>query len=266
MPVITTDGLRVNYTDEGTGVPIVFVPGLGETGQWFHFQSSGLSDHYRVISYDLRRARGRSSYTLELLADDLARLLTALHIPTAVIAGHSFGGLVALQFAASHPDRCPALVLMSTMPSPPSAPKAELIAAVVPGGQCAGGFFSKLLKRLFGPKPNPADQASDDDLDPLALLTRDSIDLDPASMAARLNVIQHTDLTGVLASISMPTLIIAGSLEPPFILSQSQMMDEAIPDSTLEVIENADHYSFCTRHDLFNAILAEYLSHAVARL
>lgn len=260
LPVININSLRIDYSDAGLGVPIVFVPGLSGSREWFRYQTSGLSDHYRIISYNLRRAHLRTKYTLDLLADDLAKFLDALHIPSAVIAGHSFGGLVALQFAVSHPDRCPALVLCSTSPSFSGIPDEELLAHLLPGEVKFDNLFIRLWKKLFGSK-----RAGEDDVDSLDY-SRFNAGLDRATLDARLKILRKTNLTPLLGTITMPSLIVAGSLDEPYILAGSQLLDQMIPDSTLEVIENTDHFCFCTRHDLFNATLVEYLSHKVARL
>jgi pimeloyl-ACP methyl ester carboxylesterase len=68
-----------------------------------------MTDSFRVTVYDLR-GHGLSEvpprhYTTADMADDLAGLLDALGIDGAHIVGHSFGGGVALQFAALHPER-----------------------------------------------------------------------------------------------------------------------------------------------------------------
>ena len=127
MPTIDIDGLRVNYADAGTGLPIVFVPGLVGSKEWFRYQISGLSNHHRVICYDLRPARGRVDYSLDLLTSDLTRFLDALKIHGAIIAGHAFGALIAIHFASMHPERSLALVAVSASPSFRGIPDEEML-------------------------------------------------------------------------------------------------------------------------------------------
>ncbi|MCL5104113.1 MAG: alpha/beta hydrolase [Armatimonadetes bacterium] len=258
MSVIDINGLRVNYTDAGSGAPIVFVPGVVGTSEWFKYQSSGLSDRFRVITYDLRRARGQ--YSLDILVDDLSRLLTALKVYNAAVVGHSLGGLVALQFAVSHPERCPALVLCSVSPSLPSMSEVELLSHSAPSDFKVESFWAKLWRRLFGPKEPP-----NYDCSPHSYLMRTAAELDGATVYRRANILQSTDLTSALPDVGVPTLIVASSADKPYILAGSQLMDERIPDSALEVIENTDQYYFYTRHDLFNALLADYLAEKIAR-
>lgn len=258
MPAIDIDGLKVNYTDRGSGVCIVFVPGLAGTKEWFNYQVSGLSDRYRIVSYDLRRARGRaarSSYTLDQLVDDLDRLLSALHIHEAAIAGHSLGGLIALQFALAHPDRCSLLILSSTAPCYSNVSEAELASYYIPGGFQREGLLGALRRLLFGHKPGLEDES-----DPLALLRQSVRDLDAGTLAVRLKLLREVDMTPVLGEIVVPTLVVAGSLEMPQILAGAQTLEQNMSRSSLEIIEGADQFHFYTSHDRFNAIVADFVA------
>lgn len=259
MPTIDIDGVRFDYTDTGSGIAVVFVPGLCGSREWFWYQSAGLADHFRVIALDLRRAGG-PDYTLDLLVDDVAKLLTALRVHAAAVAGHSLGGLVALRFALSHADRCLALVLSSTMPSYASVSEDQIISDLMLGELRPDSFWLRLRRSVFGSR-----QPKEDLSDPLAHLARYNGDIDRATLHARLKLMQQTDLTAQLGEINAPVLIVAGSREEPYILAGSQLMDQELPDSCLEVIEDADQFHFYLRHDQFNAAVTDFLLHNVAR-
>ena len=258
LPVVDANGLRVSYTDAGSGMPVVFVPDITGSQDWFVYQRSGLADRYRVISYDLRQARGKESYTLELLTNDLARFLTKLKIRAAVIVGHSFGGLIAMQFAVSYPERCLALVLSSTAPECPNLSDEELLSHLQAGEVKFENWFERRWKKLFKPgrteeeKPNP-----------LGYLAKHSGNIDQPTLAARLRILRETDLTPSLNGVEAPTLIITGSLDTPYILHGSQVIEQKIEDSTLEVIEGAGHFAFYLRYDLYNDLLADFLAYRV---
>lgn len=261
MPVIDIDGLRVKYADRGSGICIVFVPGVAGTGDWFNYQIFGLSDHYRIISYDLRQCRwkaARSSYTLDQLVDDLDRLLSALHIHEAAIAGHSLGGLIALQFALAHPDRCSLLILSSTAPCYSSVPEAKLASYYVPGEFRRESFLSALKRMLFGPKPEPEDES-----DPLAFLKQSVRNLDAGMLAARLELLREIDMRPILGEIAVPTLVVAGSLEMPQVLTGAQILEQNMPRASIEIIEGAEQFHFYTCHDRFNTIVADFVAHTI---
>ena len=66
------------------------------------------------------------------------------------------------------------------------------------------------------------------------------------------------------AKVEVPTLIVASSGEPHYVLSGAQTLYEGIPESAMDVIEDADRFYFYTRHDLLNGILSDFLTEAIA--
>lgn len=121
--------------DEGHGPVVVLVHGTPLDAASWDGVVERLSPHCRVITYDLRgHGSARSSPVPDSygpLADDLARLLDALEVDRAHVAGHSFGGQVVMSFAAAHPERLTALsvVCSRVRPFPPFAAAADEIDA-----------------------------------------------------------------------------------------------------------------------------------------
>jgi 3-oxoadipate enol-lactonase len=115
MAEIEAGGIRTYYVEDGSGEPVVLVHGLGATGtDLWKKQIHDLARDHRVFAYDVRGS-GRTDvttgpYTIELLADDLAAFVEALDLERVVLVGHSMGGGIALQYAATHPDRVRAVV------------------------------------------------------------------------------------------------------------------------------------------------------------
>jgi pimeloyl-ACP methyl ester carboxylesterase len=99
------------------GPPVVFVHGFGGNRHFFDAQLAHVEDHARVIAYD-QRGCGESSlaprkkYDLDTLVTDLSVILDLSRSEQAVLVGHSFGADVVTRYAALHPDRVAALVLI----------------------------------------------------------------------------------------------------------------------------------------------------------
>ncbi|WP_420012854.1 alpha/beta fold hydrolase [Tateyamaria sp.] len=106
----TSDGLRLHYTDAGAGLPILCLAGLTRSTADFDYVAPHLSD-CRLIRMDYR-GRGQSdwdktwqNYTLPIEIRDVIELLDHLGIDAVAILGTSRGGLNAMGFAATVPDR-----------------------------------------------------------------------------------------------------------------------------------------------------------------
>lgn len=121
MHTLTRDGIGLCFDERGAGgTPLVFVPG-GSCDHWsFHRQLEHFGATQRCISLDLR-GHGRSdkpdqAYTIEGYADDVAWVIDQLGLDRPVVLGHSMGGAIAVQLAASKPDACRAIVLVDPAP------------------------------------------------------------------------------------------------------------------------------------------------------
>jgi pimeloyl-ACP methyl ester carboxylesterase len=124
MPSVEINGARLNYVQMGGShgkecEDLVMIHGLATNMAFWYFQyAPAFSSRYRVTLYDLR-GHGSSSvtedgYSPANLAVDLKLLLDHLGIERAHFVTHSFGGVIALNFACSNPERVSSLVLADT--------------------------------------------------------------------------------------------------------------------------------------------------------
>jgi pimeloyl-ACP methyl ester carboxylesterase len=109
MPEFTSaDGLRLHYTDEGEGLPVIALAGLTRNGADFDHVAPYLP--VRLIRPDYR-GRGQSdwadpaTYTIPQEAADTLALMDHLGLEKAAILGTSRGGLIAMMLAATAKDR-----------------------------------------------------------------------------------------------------------------------------------------------------------------
>jgi pimeloyl-ACP methyl ester carboxylesterase len=116
-----SNGVAINYTDRGQGIPVVLIHGF--TGSYArHFDRSGVmlaleNAGYRVIALDCRGHGGSGKpmesrqYGLEQVQDVL-RLLDHLSIARAHIVGYSMGGAIATQILTRYPNRALTVTLI----------------------------------------------------------------------------------------------------------------------------------------------------------
>ena len=127
--LIDVGGHRLHLSCTGSGTPtVVLEPGGGGMSSILGWIAPAVARDTRVCVYD-RAGRGWSepadtAQDGAQIATDLHRLLQRGHVPGPyVLAGHSFGGLYVLTFAARYPDEVAAMVLVdSTAPASAATP------------------------------------------------------------------------------------------------------------------------------------------------
>lgn len=99
------------YEERGSGEPLILIHGTGCDHQIWELQLEAWSQHYRVLAIDARGA-GQSTippdpetYTVEVMADDIAAFIDALNLGRCHISGHSLGGFIAMQMGIRHPEK-----------------------------------------------------------------------------------------------------------------------------------------------------------------
>ena len=97
---------------------VVFLHGAGMDHTIFVMPSRYFARHnFNVYAFDLPghgRSSGESCESIDSFTDWLASAIEELNIPEAAMVGHSMGSLITLNFAARHPDKTRALVLLGT--------------------------------------------------------------------------------------------------------------------------------------------------------
>jgi pimeloyl-ACP methyl ester carboxylesterase len=118
--VTLATGVTVEYVEHGdpAGTPVIFLHGVTDSWRSFEHLLPLLPPSIHAVAVSQRghgdSSRPESGYLYGDLADDVAAFLDARRIQSAVIVGHSMGGLVAQRFAHDHPARVRGLVLIGT--------------------------------------------------------------------------------------------------------------------------------------------------------
>jgi 3-oxoadipate enol-lactonase len=233
--------VSLNYSEAGRGTPVVLLHGFPLSSAIWNEQRTRLSDHYRVITPDLR-GHGQSPappgvYEMDVLARDVFGLLDALAIKKAVILGHSMGGYVALAGWRLAPERFLALGLVASQAGADTEEgrqgrykMADKVAA-----EGSKVMAEAMLPKLFAPKlPMEA---------PIAAQVRGLIlNTPPAGIIGSLKgMAVRPDSGPLLPSVNIPALVIAGGQDQIIPPSKAQAMAAAISRATLATVENAGH-------------------------
>jgi 3-oxoadipate enol-lactonase len=106
--------------DTGSGTPIVLIPGLQGRWEWMRPTVDALAKHHRVITFSLCDERTspfpcNEGKAFENYVEQVGLALDRAGVDKAVIAGVSYGGLIATEFAARRPQRVQGLVLANAL-------------------------------------------------------------------------------------------------------------------------------------------------------
>ncbi|MEO8287278.1 MAG: alpha/beta fold hydrolase [Chloroflexota bacterium] len=121
---IPVDNAGLYYRVVGQGQPVIVLHGGPDFDHsYFLPDLDRLSDSYQLIYYD-QRGRGKSAdnvqpedVTIQSEIDDLERLREYFGLDKVALLGHSWGGLLAMEYAIRHPDRVSHLILVNTAPA-----------------------------------------------------------------------------------------------------------------------------------------------------
>lgn len=249
--------IMMSYRDEGNGPPLLLVHAFPLGSAMWLPQISDLSPAYRVIAPDLRgfgsSTLDEDTPNLDRYADDLAELLDHLGINRVVLGGLSMGGYIAFAFLRRHRLRVSALILADTRPQPDSAEtrNAREQNAQLALTHGAGTIADLMLPKLLAPQASTTLQQQ----------IRAIIETnDPQGIAAALRAMAaRPDSTPLLATITVPTLVIVGaedSLTPP---TDARAMCAAIPQSCLVEIPGSGHLTNLETPEAFNTAVTRLL-------
>ncbi len=238
MQIVNFGDVQINYREDGdpNGAPVVFANSLGTDYRLWDQILPLLPAGLRLIRYD-KRGHGLSScppapYSMGALVSDAERLLDHLNVRDCLFVGLSIGGMIAQGLAVKRVDQIRAMVLSNTGAKIGTVDMwSDRIAAVNAGGIEA--LADAILERWF----SKTYRATDDLIAWRNMLTRQPVDGYTGCSAA----ISGTDFYTTTASLTLPTLGIAGSEDgstPPDLVRETV---ELVKGSKFHLIRGAGH-------------------------
>jgi pimeloyl-ACP methyl ester carboxylesterase len=251
--------------DRGSGPTVVLIPGMQGRWEWMAPAVDALATRCRVVTYSLCGEPGSEwdvdpAIGFDNLTRQLEQTLNRAGIERAVLCGVSFGGLVALRFAAEHPERTAGLALVST-PGPSWRANARVrrhvrwprllapwfvitsplrlmpeIGATFGRGARAVAFFLRHTARIAAA--------------PLA----------PTRTAERVRMLMALSPSVDCVKIGAPTLVVTGepSLDRVVPAEGTEEYIRAIPGAKHARLERTGHIGLVTRPDRFAEIVGEF--------
>jgi pimeloyl-ACP methyl ester carboxylesterase len=242
--------------DKGTGAVVVVIPGMQGRWEWMRPALDALARRCRTISYSLGRAG-----TLDELVGEVDRVMDGCGVAAAAVCGVSFGGLVALRYAASRPMRTTALVLVST-PSPSWTPSARQAQYLARPWLSTPAFVASSPMRMWpeivAAIPSAADRARFAIVHAARIAAHPVI---PATMAARISLLDGHDFRPDCEGVAAPTLVVTGEDGLDCVVPSSSTREYArlIRDARYEKIDRTGHIGLVTRPDRFADMVADFI-------
>ena len=255
--------------DLGHGHPIVLIPGIQGRWEWMLPAVEAMAARARVISYTLCGDRGSrcrldEEKGFENYMAQLDAVVERAALPRAALCGVSYGGLIAVHYAARHPERVSALVLASAL-GPGWRPDARVtkyvraprllaplfvvrsplvvareVAAALPGRRDRWAFRRRHLVRIL------------------------RAPFSPVRMAQRVRFALEVDFTEDCRKVMAPTLVITGEpdLDQIVPVETTREYIACIPGARHVIFEGTGHLGVVTRPDRFADIVCDFVDDA----
>jgi proline iminopeptidase len=277
---------RLFVRDLGSGHPVIVLHGGPDFDHSYLVpELDGLAEQNRLVFYD-QRGRGRSwsgegpdSVTIDSEVEDLDRLRAWTGSTTVALLGHSWGGLLAMEYAIRHPERVSHLILMNTAP----ASHRDMLALRREWTSRRGPEQSERMTELAS---DPAYLAGDIDADAAyyrihfgsTIRRRDQLDevvrrlrlgFTPEGIVAARAIedelytqtwsAEDYDLIPELRALRIPTLVIRG--EDEFIpVEGTRRITDAIAGSRFVEIAGGGHFTYLEQPELVCSTIAAFVA------
>ncbi len=237
---VTSNGIQLYVKDQGSGTPaLVFLHYWGGSSRTWDDVVAALPAEYRTVVPDQRgwgdSDAPASGYALADFADDAQGLIAALEIQQYVLVGHSMGGKIAQSLASRRPRGLIGLALVAPSPPVPLALPPEVREAML-GAYDSRESVGMAIDQMLSAKT-------------LSAKHREQVIGDSLGGARQAKMAWPTstsleDITGVVGSIDVPVIVIAGELDRiDSVATLEAELLTRIPHATLRVVPGTGHLS-----------------------
>lgn len=238
----------------GDGPLVVLIHGVGLRAEAWGVQIDVLSEHGRVLAVDMpghgQSAPFAQTPELDDFTDRIAQLLDA----PAIVIGHSFGAMIALDLAIKHADHVKGVAALNAIYRRDVAAKAAVKARADKLDGKTVADPSATLHRWFGAEPSPERNACESWLRAV----------NPAGYrdAYRVFARENGPPDESLQALCCPALFLTGAREPNSTADMSQRMADLVPAGRAEIVPEAAHMMPMTHAAQVNAILSDFITGA----
>jgi 3-oxoadipate enol-lactonase len=261
VPFVHANGVRLRVEDEGEGVPLLLIMGLGASLETWVAQRAAFAARHRVILFDNRGA-GESEcppppWTVPDMAADAVGVLDALGIARAHVLGVSMGGMIAQEMAIRWPERVDRLVLAVSFARPDPLRRAFLLFrrwARLQGADLVQEGVAN-LPWLVSPRVlNDPDR-----LEQMLAVVAAMPMMEAEAYSHQIDAILEHNTLGRLDRVHARTLVLAAAEDVLTPVALSQEIAAAIPGARLQVLPRGNHAVQVEEFERFNEAVLRFL-------
>jgi pimeloyl-ACP methyl ester carboxylesterase len=251
--------------DVGTGIPLVLVPGIQGRWEWMRPSVEALARDYRVITASLPGEPGvDTSFDDDADFDIFVRhvdgVLDASGVASAIICGVSFGGLIALRYAAKRSHRVRGLILVST-----PGPHWRLNASqqrysrwpILASPLFVLGAVRRGWREMCALHPHPGARLSACINTAWHVVSAPAV---PRRMSRRARLAERQNFEADCMCVTVPTLVVTGERDLDRVVPCDETMSylSLIRDSHYQLFEQTGHLGTVLAPDRFAAIVSRF--------
>lgn len=255
----------MKLVDVGTGPALVLVPGIQGRWEWMRPAVDALAETCRVVTFSLADeptcgATFDPDKGFDCYVEQIGAAMDQAGLERAVVAGVSYGGLMAAAFAARHPERTAGLVLVSALP-PGWRPDARARFYIRRPRLLMPLFLLaslRMYREIAAARPGVRAGLSAASQHAMNALTHM---FSPGRMARRVRLVERLELGRELGSVSIPTLVVTGEA------ALDRVVPVALTEQYLRIFRHAErvtlertgHLGSITRPREFAAAVGDFV-------
>lgn len=252
---------NASFTELGDGPPLLLIPGLAGGLDLLTPFARELARDFRVISFQLRGENDcfalRRRFWLRDLVDDIHEFANWYGLERPCLAGVSFGGLLALEVAATYPQMASTVAVQGVGVKYERGLLQRIASLVLSGYPLPTNspFVNQFFNLLFGGRQSRS---------LFEFVTHQCWQTDQSVMAHRLHLVERHDLSRRVERIAAPTMLLAGDRDFLVSTQSLQQLSDGVRNGSSEVLEGCGHLAFVTHPQLVAGQFRTFLRNAIA--
>ncbi|MEM0167254.1 MAG: alpha/beta hydrolase [Thermoplasmata archaeon] len=263
MPKINKNDYELYFEEHGSGIPILFLEGLGYSLWMWKYQLSDVKKWARAILVD-NRGVGKSSplsapYSVTSFAEDALNIMDHLNIEKFYVLGVSMGGFIAQELARISPERVKGLILVSTSCGGPKSYSMtkevfdEMMKTV--DNETQKEKLKRTMKLAFtNSYPDLNKEIFEDIINERILTLQDQKQL----LFQSLSLLNFDSCTSN-SELNMPSIIIAGTEDKVLPWLNSILLYKSLKNSSLILFKGQNHLLFIEKYKEFNDLIKNFV-------